>query len=469
MSSDTNSPQSQNHSIYLPLFLLYVIILIEGFVTISLEILTLRQMIPFVGNSVTVTSLIIGVFLLFLAYGYRQGGKVDEHFIPVLTRNFCIAAVLLGIGLSYPFIDIYFLVYKKLFNATLMGGLLIYLLCITAPLVYLLGQTVPITMHLHKNQDKVGLIGGNVLHVSTIGSFLGSVLTTLILMHYFGVAQTVFVNFCLLFILVIFLNLRELLLTPILLLFFCSFIVIAVNIDFGKAAFIMSNNYGNYSVEDNEEYYNTHGKVLMINRSGSSYLNTEKKAFPYIELIKRILFDDLKLTNKEILVLGAGGFTISAQGAHDNHFTYVDVDPELPDLVKKHFLEKIQGQVVIQDARQFLLVNSKKYDVIIIDTFSNRLSVPTHLLTKEYYELMASRIKPEGYAIFNVVANPLLNDKYAKRMDNTIRSVFGSCMAIPTKYADQNSNIIYVCHKNINDNLIYIDNSNKVDFDHNLN
>lgn len=443
-------------------------ILIEGFVTISLEILTLRQMIPFVGNSVTVTSLIIGVFLLFLAYGYRQGGKVNGNYVTVLTRNFCIAAILLGVGLSYPFIDIYFLTYKKFLSTHLMGGLLIYLLAITAPLVYLLGQTVPITMHLHKKQDKAGLIGGNVLHVSTIGSFLGSVLTTLILMHYLGVAETIFVNFCLLFMLVLFLNFRTLRLAPILLLLFFSIIVIKVNIEYGKIAFIKSNNFGNYSVEDNKLQFSKPGKVLMINRSASSFLNADKEAFPYIELIKRILFADLNLTDKNILVLGAGGFTISAQGTHGNHFTYVDVDPELPELIKKHFLENIQGEIVIKDARQFLLVTPKKYDVIIIDTFSNRLSVPTHLLTKEYYELMASRITSDGYAIFNVVANPLLKDKYGKRMDNTIRSVFGSCMAIPIKYANQNSNIIYVCQKNQPDNLIYIDNTNKVDFDQNV-
>ena len=47
-------------------FILFIIFL-EGFVSISVEILAIRQLIPMVGNSVIVTSLIIGIFLLFLA------------------------------------------------------------------------------------------------------------------------------------------------------------------------------------------------------------------------------------------------------------------------------------------------------------------------------------------------------------------------------------------------------------------
>lgn len=54
--------------------LLYGILILEGFVTISVEILTIRQLIPFYGNSVIITSIIIGIFLLFLAFGYWRGG-----------------------------------------------------------------------------------------------------------------------------------------------------------------------------------------------------------------------------------------------------------------------------------------------------------------------------------------------------------------------------------------------------------
>ena len=79
----------------------------------------------------------------------------------------------------------------------------------------------------------------------------------------------------------------------------------------------------------------------MSNNSYSSFINDKKETFPYIEFIKRILFKDLELHDAQILVLGAGGFTLSAEEAHSNYFTYVDIDPKIKSIVEKNFLEKI--------------------------------------------------------------------------------------------------------------------------------
>ena len=53
----------------------------------------IRQLIAFVGNSIIVTSLIIGVFLLCLAYGYRAGGRQCTALLAILRRNFFISYV----------------------------------------------------------------------------------------------------------------------------------------------------------------------------------------------------------------------------------------------------------------------------------------------------------------------------------------------------------------------------------------
>lgn len=161
---------------------LWVIILVEGFVTLSSEILTIRQLVPFVGNSVVVTSVIIGIFLLFLAYGYLAGGKHNKELEKKLRNNFIIASIFIGIGLSYPFLNVFFYFTKQL-DINLIFSLVLYLLLVTSPLVYLLGQTVPITVNLIKSNISKGEISGRVLHINTIGSFLGSTLTTVLLMN----------------------------------------------------------------------------------------------------------------------------------------------------------------------------------------------------------------------------------------------------------------------------------------------
>ncbi len=422
-------------------FVLLFVILVEGFVTISAEILTIRQLIPVVGNSVVVTSLIIGVFLLFLAYGYRKGGQYQKDFVGILKTNFTKSAVWLGAGLSFALIDLFFNVIHHYLRVGVLVALLIYLLLVTAPLVYFLGQTVPITMNLIKNVKSTGAIGGKILHLSTLGSFLGAVLTSLFLMNTFGVAWTVVVNYLLLasLVLITFKSFKKDGL-KIFILCCASLVVYQLNVSAENKLFIKTNSFANYKVIKDGE-----SKILQLNNSFSSRLTADKKGLAYIEYIKSILFEDLALTGKEILVLGAGGFTLSAEQEKGNHFTYVDIDPDIKEVVEDHFLRPISGEFVAADARTFLNETSKKFDVIISDVYSNKTSIPTHLVTKEYWTQIRNALQPGGVAILNIIARPTLEDDYSRRMDNTIRSEFRRCMVAPFKYSDEVSNIIYLC------------------------
>ncbi|MFO1257368.1 MAG: fused MFS/spermidine synthase [Gammaproteobacteria bacterium] len=457
----------------MPLFI-FSIILLEGFVTVSVQILTIRQLIPFVGNSVAVTSLIIGIFLLFLAYGYRQGGRYKEDFLKILSRNFCIAFPLLGFGLSYPFLDLFFHGARYLIGDNIFYSLGLYLILITAPMVYILGQTVPVTMNLIKtlshqeHEPLVGAIGGEVLHLSTLGSFLGAVLTALVLMNFFGVASTVFINCILLYLIVLMISLvGRFGIIRIFLLAILSVIIYKFNVSYENLKFIKTNSYANYAVtEHNGSDQKTKGHVFEVNAAHSSYLDQNKKAFPYIETVKKILFDDLKLRNKEILVVGSGGFSITAERTHQNHFTYVDIDKDMPHVVKGSFLDAIQGDFIAQEARAFFLTQDKRYDAIFSDVYNNMYEIPVHLLTQEYFQQIKKALVPGGYALFNIVSQATLQTKYAKRIDNTIRSVFPYCMGIPMQYTNQITNLIYAC-KNIEtvDHTIYTDDKNQAQID----
>ena len=372
--------------------LLLLIVLIEGFITISAEILTMRQLLPITGNSVVVTSLIIGVFLLFLAYGYRRGGQYTQHYANVLKNNFTFAAVGLGIGLSYGFVDLFFHFFKSYLTSNTLAALCGYLFLITAPLVYVLGQTIPITMNLIKQETTVGAIGGKILHLNTIGSFLGAVLTSLVLMHYFGVAWTVFINCILAMVLIslLFSNKKTDLVRMAGLCMLGAF-VYNLNITLEHQLFVKTNAYANYRIVEN-----TGTKTLQINGSQSSAISTDNKGLAYIELIKRILFNDLKINDKDVLVLGAGGFTLSAAGEYNNRFTYLDVDGDIEGVVKQHFLPNIKGKFTAGDARAFLSSNSNNFDVIVSDVCSNHLAIPPQLLTQEYFRQIKDGLREEG-------------------------------------------------------------------------
>lgn len=447
---------------------IFIILLLEGFTTISVEILAIRQLIPEVGNSVIITSLIIGIFLLCLAYGYQAGGRCHKNLQRRLQRNFLTAAFAIGIGLSFIFIQEFFALGHQ-FKITLIWILVLYLLAVIAPIVYLLGQTVPITMTLLHQQQSIGAIGGRVLFLSTLGSFLGAVLTSLVLMNFLGVAWTVIINFMVLaFLALLITDAKQLPLIGLLVLT-TGLITYLVNRGLEKQSFIGTTTYSNYAVLQNAPLVTGQiGHLLFTNNAPSSFIDANKKAFPYIERIKQILFNELKLSNKHILVLGAGGFTLSAENTYGNHFDYVDIDPRIYNLVKKYFLNPIQGRFIAADARRYIKEHPHSYDVIVSDAFSNLRTIPMQLLTLEYFWDIKQALKPNGLAVFNIVAPPLLNSPYGKRIDNTLRRAFGSCTATPLKFSeDKTSNIIYICQNNAesDDKTIYTDDLNRSSFD----
>lgn len=445
------------------------ILLLEGFVTISIEILTIRQMIPFVGNSVIVTSIIIGIFLLFLALGYRRGGSYTDHYKSRLRGNFIKAALWISFGMSSGFIYSFFLI-GSLAPHLLLLYLTLYLFMVTAPIVYILGQTLPITTNLFRVERSVGAISGKALFLSTVGSFLGSVVTTLVLFNYLGVAATVFTNVCILTLLIMMLS-DDITSSYSNLTFIVGILLISyfMNIVFEKGYFIHTNNYSDYQVINNFQLTpDNQGSALIINNSISSFLNKENKGAPYIEEIKKILFKDLKLTGKNILVLGAGGFSLSAEGTHNNQFTYVDIDPDIAQVVIEHFNKHIYGKITTMDARIYLKNFNNYYDAIISDVYSNRATIPAHLLTQEHFENLYNALKANGTAIFNIIMNPQFSDTFSTRIDNTISTVFQKCMKIPISYQNNTSNVIYICNKSIKkiDDTVYVDDLNQSTLDY---
>ncbi|MBT4963322.1 MAG: fused MFS/spermidine synthase [Francisellaceae bacterium] len=442
---------------------LWIIILVEGFVTLSTEILTIRQLMPFVGNSVIVTSIIIGLFLLFLAYGYLVGGKHKDNLYTKLHRNFIISALIISIGLSYPFIDIFFQIMSKI-NIHLLVALVIYLLIITSPLVFLLGQTVPITVNLIKSNNSKGEISGKVLHINTIGSFLGSTLTTIVLMNYLGVAWTVAISAGLLIALALFSSktikprisiLNSIALTAI----FASYYL---NIHIEDSLFVKTNSYGNYQVIKNAKLYNTKGHLLIANNSAASFVaEYSNNGFPYIEFIKKTITKHLKMKNHDILVLGAGAFSLTNSGNLNNKVTYVDIDKDLLNISRNYLGATLNHKFIADDARAYLNRTSTKYDAIVLDTYQSTLIIPSHLVTKEYYKTVRAHLKNGGTAILNIIADPLLKDPFSQKIDNTIRSVFAHCMSHPLSYHNIPTNIIYVCfNHNSETNEVYTDNKN---------
>ena len=134
----------------MPRSMLFAIVFIEGFCSLGAEVIALRQIIPHLGSSIVVTAPTIGFFLLALALGYHAGARIDGDYLAVVARNFLVAALLIGVGLSGVGVDLIFTALKPPEIAYLV--LITGVLCPTA---WLLGQTVPILSNLLQH-ERVG-------------------------------------------------------------------------------------------------------------------------------------------------------------------------------------------------------------------------------------------------------------------------------------------------------------------------
>ena len=120
-----------------------------------------------------------------------------------------------------------------------------------------------------------------------------------------------------------------------------------------------------------------------------------------------------------------GGRTVSYLSAAlpDTGILAIELDKDVVDLAKKYFKfqETARLRTVVSDGRAFLLKDSEKWDVILIDAYRGPF-VPFHLLTREFYTLVKSRLNPGGVVVQNIEPSTMLFDAASA----TLKSVFAS-------------------------------------------
>jgi len=120
-----------------------------------------------------------------------------------------------------------------------------------------------------------------------------------------------------------------------------------------------------------------------------------------------------------------GGRTVSYLSAFlpDTGILAIELDKDVVELAKKYFKfqETARLRTVVADGRAFLLKDAEKWDVILIDAYRGPF-VPFHLLTKEFYTLVKSRLNPGGVVVQNIEPSTMLFDAASA----TLKSVFPS-------------------------------------------
>ena len=134
-------------------------------------------------------------------------------------------------------------------------------------------------------------------------------------------------------------------------------------------------------------------------------------------------------TEVDTLFIGGGGYTFPRYVAAVYPHATVDVieiDPAVTRATYEHLGLSRETRIrsFNHDARAFLQewADPKRYDIIYGDAF-NDLSVPYHLTTVEFNRMLATRLKPDGIYLANVI-DKLEGGEFLKAYANSLQRVF---------------------------------------------
>lgn len=447
--------------------ILLAAVFIGGFASLSLELIVLRQLSSFVGATAVTASIVIGVIMAFMSLGYYAGsvfcltrGAVRQTAV----ASFYSLSILTVLAASYILIDLYFSMMDWLGLNDNIVKTFVYCLALLSYPSFLFGKiTSLLSRYLHKYNRN---FTGKLMAVDTVGSVLGSILSTLLLMPLIGVNYTV--------VLVVAMCALGAVLLDKKFNFYWLGLIIAAAVLLNRSSLLYKLYY---IVEDNAvstisifETDNGQSRFMSINGSSSSKISADENLlFPYISYIENNFIKTLPHDKpRKVLILGVGGFTLGRDDDF-NRYVYVDVDKVLLPLSEKYFLNGRLGKnkkFEVQDANQFLKESREKYDLIILDTYSSARVIPQDLVTREYFLRVKNHLAPGGIVAMNLIASPDFASDFSMNLDNTLRSVFPQNLQRqvigdfnPWKSGEL-SNLIYVYYDRPNPRQIYTINKN---------
>ena len=126
----------------------------------------------------------------------------------------------------------------------------------------------------------------------------------------------------------------------------------------------------------------------------------------------------------------------------------VEIDERIEKVAKKYFYIEDELKVVVDDARHYIKTTQKKYDVVIYDLYHSE-TPPVHLMTKEAFSEIKSKLNKDGVLIVNFygfldgergrasrsIYKTLLNEKFDIRL-------------FVTEGEESNRNCLFICGKN---------------------
>ncbi len=128
-----------------------------------------------------------------------------------------------------------------------------------------------------------------------------------------------------------------------------------------------------------------------------------------------------------LLEVGFGGGR-TAWYLHKNFpelsITSVELDPEVYKLAEKYFGVRAEKNfnIMVSDGRKFLRKNKTKRDIILVDAYRGPF-VPFHLLTREFFQVLRSRLAQDGVLVQNVEPTTMVFEAALSTVGSVFKNV----------------------------------------------
>ncbi|WP_350653692.1 fused MFS/spermidine synthase [Pseudoalteromonas sp. D48-MNA-CIBAN-0056] len=174
--------------------LIYFLAFSSGFSIMGIELLGGRILAPYFGSSVHIWGSIITVFMLSLSFGYLLGGKMSIRH-PSLTKYgliFLVASIMV-VPIALFAEPIMAFIFSHIEDSR-YGSLLASTALFFIPTI-ILGMISPYSVRLLvTNSERSGQVAGGLYFVSTLGSALGTIITSFYMVLAFDV-NTIILGF----------------------------------------------------------------------------------------------------------------------------------------------------------------------------------------------------------------------------------------------------------------------------------
>ncbi|MDO9546173.1 MAG: fused MFS/spermidine synthase [Pelolinea sp.] len=421
---------------------LYLGVFSAGAATLAVEFSASRLLGNYFGSSNLVWAAIIGLILIYLSVGYSIGGKWADRS-PNYETFFAIliwAALFVGVIplASRPILIFASSAFDQMQTASMIGSFLSVLILFSIPIT-LLGTASPFAVRLAlENNDTAGQTAGKIYTISTIGSFIGTFLSVLILIPIIGTYRT-FISISLFLTLVCLIGLWATASLKKMLVYLWMPILVIVLSFIGLGGFdkkaqgiILEDEsaYNYIQVQQINEY-----NILRLNEGQGIHSISHPTQLDFNGYWKQVIsapfFNKapVEITQIErIAILGLAGGTSANQARLAFPEAVIDgyeIDGKIIDAGYKYFgLDGNDVNIFIEDARWGITHNDNQYQVICVDAYTPPY-IPWHLTTKEFFTQVFDHLSDEGVLVINVARifeeRGLLNSLY-----QTIDSIFTS-------------------------------------------